>query len=319
MGVPSNPPIVDSLRSRILRGLQVGTLQHGDRLSSARELAAEFDTDYRQVLSAFKTLEAEGLIQVRERGGAYVTSENGPGDRSTVVPTVWLAEILIDAYARELSPMELCEWLARSIETVQLRALVVAMSDAEVAELTREISDDFGISAQGVLVSTLAAQVKSSAVWRSDLLLMTPHAHEELQRIGAVIDKPIIIVETRTTFSDSDWRGLLRQSLWVVVATAEFGELLRASLSSVEGHENLRIVVAGVDDLASIPKNAPTFATHRVRHYLQNGEFRGRLLPSPRTLTAESARNIITFVVQTNLRAARAIRQAQELRERPLR
>ena len=57
MGI-SRELIVDTLRSRVLRGLQGGTLVAGERLPTSRELAAEFDVDYRLVIAAYKTLAA---------------------------------------------------------------------------------------------------------------------------------------------------------------------------------------------------------------------------------------------------------------------
>ena len=62
--------IIDVLRSRVLRGLEAGTLSAGDRLPSGRDLAAEFRVDHRVVLAAYRALSGEGLIETREIGRA---------------------------------------------------------------------------------------------------------------------------------------------------------------------------------------------------------------------------------------------------------
>ena len=50
--------IVDTIRRRVLRGIQAGALVAGDRLPSARELAPEFEVDYRVVIAAYRDLAA---------------------------------------------------------------------------------------------------------------------------------------------------------------------------------------------------------------------------------------------------------------------
>lgn len=62
--------IVETLRGRILRGLQAGTLVSGDRLPSARDLVAEFEVDHRVILSAYRELAGEQLVELRQRGGS---------------------------------------------------------------------------------------------------------------------------------------------------------------------------------------------------------------------------------------------------------
>ena len=59
--------IVETLRGRVLRFVQSGTLATGDRLPSARTLAREFGVDFRVILSAYRTLSNEGLVDLRAR------------------------------------------------------------------------------------------------------------------------------------------------------------------------------------------------------------------------------------------------------------
>jgi hypothetical protein len=91
--------------------------------------------------------------------------------------------------------------------------------------------------------------------------------------------------------------------VYAVVATQEFGETLRSFYASVRGIENLRIIVYGRDDLRDIPEDAPTYVTQRVRAQLGDVRVPGRILPAARTISTESAREIFTFIVRSNIEA----------------
>jgi DNA-binding FadR family transcriptional regulator len=117
--------IVESLRGRILRGLQVGTLQAGDRLPSARELVTEFHADHRLILAAYRQLSTEGLVHVRERGGIYVATAADALGFPLGTGEVFV-DMLTDAFAHEIPGPELHEWLRRTTETLRLRALAIS-------------------------------------------------------------------------------------------------------------------------------------------------------------------------------------------------
>ena len=117
--------IVDTVRGRVLRGLQVGTLEPGDRLPASRDLATEFDVDYRLVIAAYKALAEEGLVELRPRGGIYVAAAGAPQGGIPPLPERWLAEVLVEGLAREIPGPELHEWLRRVVETLRLRAVAI--------------------------------------------------------------------------------------------------------------------------------------------------------------------------------------------------
>ena len=133
--------IVDTLRGRVLRGIHAGTLRAGDRLPSARELAAEFDVDHRVLIAAYKELEAEELVQLRPRGGAYVMAHALHQRGLPPLPESWLVEVLVKGLARELPGPELHEWLRRCTETLRLRAVVIASTPEQGDGLSRELRD----------------------------------------------------------------------------------------------------------------------------------------------------------------------------------
>ena len=294
--------IVDVLRRRILRGLHAGTLRPGDRLPSARELEAEFDADHRIVLAAYRVLVDEELVELRPRGGIYV-ADTGAGAGSVPLPSeAWLVEVLTQAVAREVPVTELHEWLRRSVETLRLRAAVIQATPDQIAGLCRELEDDYGLTAAGVDAATLTADDDVPIALRQADLLVTTHAHEELTaRLANRLGKELVVAEVRPDLVGGEWRMLLRKPVYVLTTDPRFVDLLRGYFAQTPGAENLRFLVVGRDDLGVIPDGAPTYVTWSARDQLGDTPIRGRILPSARVLSAESAREIVRFIVRRNL------------------
>ena len=127
--------VAAQLRKRILRGLRSGTLAPGDRLPSAREAGEEFHADHRVVLAAYGMLAAEGLVELRKRSGIYVGRE-----RAALHPTPgvdWLIDVLMQGHMREVTIVELQEWIDRAVRTRRLRTIVIEDSRDQIAGICR--------------------------------------------------------------------------------------------------------------------------------------------------------------------------------------
>ena len=295
--------IVDTLRGRVLRGLQAGTLTAGDRLPSARELAVEFNADHRLLVSAYKILEGERLLELRPRGGAYVLARPSQ-DGLPPLPESWLVDVFVQGLGRELPGPELHEWLRRCVETLRLRAVVITATEDQAYGLCRELRDDFGFEADAVLTEELGDPgVVPLPVRRADLLLTTGGNAELVRELGREHRKAVTVIEVRPELRGGEWALLLRRPVYAVVATPEFGDILLKFFAHLPGIENLRIVVYGRDDLSAIPEGAPTYVTQRVRADLGGVRIPGRVLPSVRTISTESARELFAFVVRANIEA----------------
>jgi DNA-binding transcriptional regulator YhcF (GntR family) len=308
MDVPREPleVITETLRGRVLRALQSGALQYGERLPSARALASEFAVDHRLVLTAYRQLAEEGLVELRQRGGIYVSARRGGPSSLPPLPESWIVGVLSQALAREIPAPELHEWLRRSIETLRLRAAVIATTSDQVFGLCRELRDDFGMDADGVLVDELLGEADASPplpLRRADLLVTTGAHATRVRQLGAELKKPVTVVELRPDLTVGEWALLLRRPVYAVVASAEFGEMLRRFFGEAPGVENLRILVFGQDDLSAIPDGAPTYVTQSVRGKLAGFPLRGSILPAARTISVQSAREIFDFIVRANLEA----------------
>lgn len=295
------------MRGRILRGLQAGALRAGDRLPSARDLAGEFGVDHRLVLDVYRLLVAEELVELRPRGGVYIAASGSRGAGVPRLPDSWFASLLTEALSRGIAAPELHEWLRRSTETLRLRAVAIATTADQGAGLRRELRGDFGLDADALLADDVRSAKLSPLQLRRADLIVTTEAHESwLRAVAADMRKPLIVITVRPDLRTGEWALLLRRPVYAVVATPEFGAMLRQFFSGVPGaEENLRILVFSRDDLATIPEDAPTYVTQRVRDELGGVRIPGRILPPARTIASESAREIFGFIVRSNIEALR--------------
>lgn len=304
--------LVDVLRGRILRGLEAEALRAGDRLPSAREIAAEFELDHRVVLAAVRQLAAEGLVETRERGGIYVAERQRGAEGLPPLPEAWFVEVLTRGLAREIPVPELSEWLRRCTDTLRLRAVVVTTTADQAFGLCRELRDDFGLEAEIIEVAELPDPDADATsiplpLRRADLVVTTGAHAERARRVGDALRKPVIVVDVRADLVTGEWALLLRRPVYAVVATPEFGEMLRRFFAEVPGAGNLNIVVFGRDDLSMIPPEAPTYLTQNVRAKLAGVRVPGRILPAARTIASSSAHEILAFIVRSNVEALRRL------------
>lgn len=308
--------MVETLRRRVLRGVHAGALSPGDRLPSARELERDFDTDHRVILAAYRQLATEGLVELRQRGGIYVAGRASDGS-VPAPPEGWLIELFAQGVAREVPLPELHEWLRRAAGTVRLRAAVVASTADQSTGLARELRDDYGIDSVLVDPSVLADAARApggagdapSEVRHADLLVTTEAHAERVGALAAALGKPCVATMVRPDLIGAEWRLLLKRPVYVLVADAHFVDALRKFFADTPGAENLRPLVVGRDDLDVIPEDAPTYVTRSARDALGDTPIRGQILPTARVFSADAARQLITFVVRTNLDALTARRR----------
>ena len=297
--------IADTLRGRVLRGIRAGTLKPGDRLPSVRTLQSEFVTDHRRILAAYTELAEEGLVEVRERGGVYVRDIEHAG--RFPLPIQWLVDLYSEAYAREVPATELVDLVRRSIETVRLRATLVVSGAEHGALLVDELTNDFGLLISSVDAAEVDAPESQLILRRSDILLATTRQADLLARMSERLGISAVTLALRPDLTPGEWAMLLRQPTWTIVGSEAFGAMLVRMLGDVKGVENLHVLVHGRDDLSAIPPDAPVHVTHRVREALGEETLGGRLLSPGRTISPATARQLLEFMIRTNLRAVSAL------------
>ena len=300
--------IAETLRRRVLRGLQAGTLVRGDRLPSARELVDEFDADMRLILAAYRELVAEGLVELRPRGGIYVSASPRPeGGLLVPVPSEeWIADLLAQGVSREVPVVELSDWIRHWVETLRLHAAAIQTTPDQIAGICRELRDDYGLDATGVTVGELLTEDDAelpTGVRRADLLVTTEAHASVVRRVAARLGTTCIVAGIRPDLIQGEWRLLLKRPVYVVVRDEQFVRTISRFFAGTPGAENLRPLIVGRDDLSTIPDGAPTYVTRSAREALGDTRIAGRILPALRLFSAETARELIGFIVRANLAA----------------
>ena len=248
-------------------------------------------------------------MELLPRVGIYVAEQPGGAAGLPPLPQSWIVQVLTDGVTRELPLPDLHEWLRRCVETLRLRAVVVASTTDQLAGLCREMHDDYGLESSGISGDELAegadlpVDILPVELRRADLLVTTEAHAPRVRAVADALAKPCVVITVRPDLVAGEWRLLLGEPVYVVVADPKFVPLLAQFFASTPGAENLRPLVLGRDDLSTIPDGAPTYITRSARERLGDTRIPGRVLPATRMLATESVREIVDFIVRANLAA----------------
>lgn len=294
--------IADTLRRRILARLRSGVLARGDRLPSTRDLARQLDADPRAILAAYRLLEQDGLVEMRPRSGIYVADRPGASSTAPGLAEGWLVELFVQGIGRDIPAPDLAEWMRRSVETLRLRVAVIAATVDQRDGLCRELRADYGLEAVGIDPAVLSSIDRMPIdIRRADFLLTTNEIAARVRPMADATQKPLVAITVRPDLIAPEWRAMLERPSFVVVVDPLFGEMLRHYFASAGAAPKLRTMVVGSDDIGTIPADAPTYVTRAARERLGDAFVPGRIVPPVRTLSPESAREVLGIIVRSNL------------------
>lgn len=303
------PAIAEALRHRVQRGLASGALRPGDRLPSTREMAADLDADPRVVADAYRVLAGDGLVELRPRAGVFVGASPGAAAEQGVASASWLAELVAEGVRRGVSAPTLGDALNAATRSRAVHTAVVAGTIDQAVGIARELRDDFGMVASAWVSDQLPTGELPRAITRAGLLVGTEFTAERVERLGEELGIPALTIDVRPDLLSPEWRLLLREAqrgaLFVVLADPRFGALVQTFLRGAEGAENVRVLVAGQDDLSVIPLGAAAYVTEAARERLGRARLPERLVAPARTLSDASVRAVAEVLVASNLSGPR--------------
>jgi DNA-binding transcriptional regulator YhcF (GntR family) len=135
--------LTDRLRSRILHRAHLSGLKPGERLPGIREVARDTGEDHRAVAEAYRTLEAEGLVEIRGRSGVYLARDRRTGKGVSSGTADWLANFLTEARGRAIPLPDLPDLLTRAIAGRRLRCGCFESTEDQMVAYAWELRKSF--------------------------------------------------------------------------------------------------------------------------------------------------------------------------------
>ncbi len=302
---PKRTQLTGILRQRFFSGLHLGILKPGIRLPSANEIAVEMGVDRRVVLQAYRELEREGLVELRQRSGIFFSAE-APGLPGLSPPAAWAVDVVTHAVAMGIPAPQFAEWFSRRLSTNRLRALCIECNHDQLASLSAEMQSDYGFDTDCADVDDLLAERSlETELARADILVTTQFHAGEVKELAAKAGRPWIAVSLRTDIYAEIARLLRSSEVYFVVLDQRFAKKLHHIFESVPGGSGFHALVVGRDDVETIPDDAPAYITRAARPQLDNDRLLQRVLPEERIFSLESAREILALVISSNMDALR--------------
>ena len=161
---------------------------------------------------------------------------------------------------------------------------------------------DYGLQSTGLLGGQLkSGGVVPAAIRRAHVLVTTKTFGSAVTPLAAELEKPVVVVNVRPAFVGEEWQAVVRGGrVYIVAADPSFLPTVHGHLRTTVDLANIKMLVAGRDDLGIIPPHAPTYVTEAARQKLGKTRVPGRLIPPTRWFAADSVRAIIPFNVSRN-------------------
>ncbi len=301
--------IRDTLRQRIISGLHLGILKPGDRLPSARETSTEFDADYRVVVAAFRELERDGLVEVRPRSGITITQSAGHSPTLLPMFAGRVVDVLVEQVVAGMPAPDFPERVRKCLETLRLRAACIEDNDDQIGTICNELRTDYGLDCFGVDVATLRpGEPPPIKLRRADLLVTTAFHAADVRRLALQLQKPHVVVTLPPEFRQELIRLISQGPVYFVGTDPRFAEkLTRIIYRDERDVSNVRAVILGRDDPDLIPSGAPVLVMPTARRRLGDGAITRRTVPITRGFSRETVRELLTFVVRSNVAALMAM------------
>ncbi|HEX8361369.1 MAG TPA: PAS domain-containing protein [Longimicrobium sp.] len=295
--------VYERLRTWIASGLHLGHLRPGSRLPSIRQVADAAGAEHRAVAAAYRTLAAEGLVEVRNRQGAFVAGNWEPAPPALGETAEWLAGVLEGASGLRIRVPQLADVVARWTTSARIRCACIESVEDERAALVAEMAGQWGMDAFAVAPDRVRADGRGApeALHGAELIVTTAFHATEAHAAGRSLGVPVLVLAAGAEMVQAAEEVLARGPLTAVVADPAYAARLRF----LRGSERLRVLLA--EDAAALSSLAPAecvLLTPAARQRLGT-EAPRMLVPLPSFVSRTPARIIAAFLIQHNLAPAR--------------
>lgn len=183
-------------RGSLALALYLGLLRPGDRIPGIREVARATRLNHKTVARAYRSLQAEGVLEIRDRSGVYVASLEWTDRRAAEGDEAWAAELLTEAWRRHIGIPALPEVVRRWTAAAPLRCACVEADPARRAALCDELREAFGFACLPVAPDEAGdggADGVAAAVAGADLVVTTPFHTGRLRPLARALGKPLMV------------------------------------------------------------------------------------------------------------------------------
>jgi DNA-binding transcriptional regulator YhcF (GntR family) len=299
------------LRDHIVSSLHLGRLRPGDRLPSIRQVAAETGEDARAVSRAYRALEAEHVVEVRERSGIYAAPQTWGGRVLPRETARWAAGVVVDGWKRGIAVDQTAEFFARCTLRRRVRCAFVEETEDAATAFVHDLREHLGVAAETVWLRDLpkvdpAVPVNLErvppALRQADLVVTTAfHAHG-VAPLAEALGKPLIAATVNADMVAAVKRKLRSGLLTVICVDPGFGSRFALQYQDlVTAGTELRVIHA--DDrraIAALPRTEPVLLTRAAHQRL--GKLNLPLVfPHSPTISASSALEVVELVIRWNL------------------
>jgi hypothetical protein len=213
----------------------------------------------------------------------------------------WLAEVFVEGLARGVPAPDLPDRVRRSIETVRLRALCVESNADHLAWLRGEMADDYGVASVGMEADSLGDdEVLLPAARSVDLMVTTPYHADQVRAVAERLRKPVVVATIRPDLRAEIHRRLAAGPVYFVGTDARVANRLRVIYDGAPA-DNLRVLLVGRDDMASVPDGSAAYVLRSARERLGGVPPNLRPLATLRAFSHATQRAILQLIVRTNV------------------
>ncbi len=296
--------LADAIRQEVISGLHRGLLEPGSRLTGTRDIANRFDVSPRTAMAAYRILEAEGFIELRERSGAFV-AQGSPNAPMLTQLAGWVVEILLQARVRDIPPAEFPERIRRCVETLRLHAGCIAGNADQADEICHEMKNDYGISSENIEPELMQMDASDAQrrLSKFDLFVATAAHATATNAMARALGKPALTVTLRRDLMSEMARNLAKGPVYIIGSDPRFRDALSTVFDPTEGGHNVHPVILGEDDPDEIPETAVVYVMRSAYDRLPDSPLRRRIAPVPRVFSRDMARNLLGLIVRANMTA----------------